>query len=338
MKQRRHNPLYSPLGCGSAVILVIFLSVFVFFIGPSLFSPGKLSAAGSGGSSIEGYTSHAEFSQECQLCHSSWRGISPLLCVHCHSDIDLERETETGLHGRLSDTGRCIDCHTDHNGPEAGVTLLAVSGFQHETLTSFSLDRHELDYDGEPLSCSGCHGDGQYRADLVDCLTCHETADLVFIQNHVALFGSQCLDCHDGQDSMSTFDHSVVFALEGAHETIACEGCHDQQVNSMLTGECAGCHAEPEIHFGLFGTDCVRCHTVSAWIPAQLIQHIFPLDHGDLGKNECQTCHLSSYAEYTCYSCHEHEQEQIVEEHLDEGITEIDDCVSCHPTGREDEV
>jgi hypothetical protein len=337
MMQRRPNPLYSPLGCGSAVVLVLFLSAYLFFIGPSLFSPGKLSAAGSGETSIEGYTTHADFDQQCQLCHSGWRGVSPALCVHCHSDIELERETGTGLHGRLTDTGRCIDCHTDHNGPDAGVTLLTVNGFQHDSLTSFSLVHHEKNYDGEPISCSDCHLAGRYRADTVDCIACHDSGDPSFTQNHLSLFGAVCLDCHDGQDSMSTFDHNAIFALEGAHDEVSCDGCHNQQLSSTLTGDCVDCHAEPEVHFGIFGIDCVRCHTASAWIPAQLTQHTFPLDHGEQGKNECQTCHVASYAEYTCYSCHEHDRREIIEEHEDEGITLIDDCVSCHPTGQEDE-
>ena len=97
------------------------------------------------------------------------------------------------------------------------------------------------------------------------------------------------------------------------------------------------CHGEPQLHFGQFGTDCVRCHSTSAWTPAQLSQHVFLLDHGGSGKVECQVCHEATYAEYTCYGCHEHERQDVLEEHLDEGLTEINECAGCHPTGLEDE-
>jgi hypothetical protein len=88
---------------------------------------------------------------------------------------------------------------------------------------------------------------------------------------------------------------------------------------------------------GLFGTDCIRCHTTAAWTPAQLTRHTFPLDHGDEGQIPCLTCHTETYADYTCYNCHEHERDETAEIHLDEGITEFEDCVACHPTGLEEE-
>jgi hypothetical protein len=72
-------------------------------------------------------------------------------------------------------------------------------------------------------------------------------------------------------------------------------------------------------------------------LPAHLSQHTFPLDHGEEGKIGCQTCHVQNYTTYTCTNCHAHEPTQVREEHESEGIFEFEDCVSCHPTGLEDE-
>jgi hypothetical protein len=55
---------------------------------------------------------------------------------------------------------------------------------------------------------------------------------------------------------------------------------------------------------------------------------------------ECDVWHQDaprSYRTYTGYGCHEHSPEEIREEHLEEGIRDFDDCMRCHPTGREDE-
>ena len=72
--------------------------------------------------------------------------------------------------------------------------------------------------------------------------------------------------------------------------------------------DCAGCHEDPEIHLGIFGVQCERCHVASAWLPAQLTVHTFLVDHGeqaDFADLTCETCHENTYTEYPCYSCHD---------------------------------
>jgi hypothetical protein len=68
-----------------------------------------------------------------------------------------------------------------------------------------------------------------------------------------------------------------------------------------------------------------------------MVEHIFPLDHGEQGMVSCETCHIERYTAYTCYGCHEHQPGEILSEHIEEGIsqTELDDCMTCHPDGRE---
>jgi len=70
-----------------------------------------------------------------------------------------------------------------------------------------------------------------------------------------------------------------------------------------------------------------------------MTDHNFPLDHGESGLVACEVCHTTRYTEYTCYGCHEHQPGEILEEHLDEGISqaEMADCVACHPGGFKEE-
>ncbi len=97
--------------------------------------------------------------------------------------------------------------------------------------------------------------------------------------------------------------------------------------------DCAACHKEPNVHADRFGTDCARCHTLQAWRPAQLTRHTFSLEHGDEGEMACQSCHLYSYVSYTCYGCHDHQPQGMLEVHAEEGIDEFENCAVCHPTG-----
>ena len=110
---------------------------------------------------------------------------------------------------------------------------------------------------------------------------------------------------------------------------------------SMLPEEdphqCIACHEDPKVHRGQFGLDCVRCHTLEAWIPASLTRHTFALDHGDEGDVACETCHIETYAENTCYECHDHQPAQMAEVHQVEKIDDYDNCRICHPTGVKDE-
>jgi mono/diheme cytochrome c family protein len=102
--------------------------------------------------------------------------------------------------------------------------------------------------------------------------------------------------------------------------------------------ECISCHEDPAVHFGQFGIQCANCHTLQAWQPALLTRHEFRLDHGGEGPVPCQSCHTTSYVEYTCYECHEHPMDGMVEIHADGGIEEIADCMSCHPTGEPEDI
>jgi mono/diheme cytochrome c family protein len=96
---------------------------------------------------------------------------------------------------------------------------------------------------------------------------------------------------------------------------------------------CISCHEEPEIHEESFGLDCVRCHSLTAWTPAVLTRHTFRLNHGSKENIACQTCHIEKYSENTCYECHDHDPNQMIDVHEAEGIVEFDQCISCHPTG-----
>jgi len=97
--------------------------------------------------------------------------------------------------------------------------------------------------------------------------------------------------------------------------------------------ECRACHEEPAIHAERFGLNCARCHSLQAWKPALLTKHTFDLTHGGGDLLSCETCHVATYAERTCYGCHDHQPAEMEAFHQEAGIAEFDQCASCHPTG-----
>jgi hypothetical protein len=257
---------------------------------------------------------------------------TPAECAGCHQ--------EPAAHLGIFDPD-CAACHTSDGWLPA---TLAGEPFEHAASTGFSLIHHALDYTGQPLTCQGCHQGGFEEMNAQTCIDCHgslvgefDEARGAFMLDHLARYGEQCLACHDGIDRMRGFDHAAVFPLDGAHERLECAACHQEHNFAGTPSQCAQCHAEPQIHAGFFGLNCQNCHTTQAWTPAVLLSHSFPLDHGEDGVVACQTCHPATYIEYTCYGCHEHQPDEIREEHLDEGISleELPACAQCHPNGEE---
>ncbi len=475
-----------PLGCLStsgiitAVIILVAITGLMWIGGGSIFNPGPLNAQ-TGATSLGGATSHADLLRQCGACHPSPWGSDTMdnRCLDCHTGVAAELSTAAGLHGAMAahnDGVRCVDCHTEHQGSAAALTIADARQFPHTEATGFSLQAHQTVSSGAPFACTDCHPDTLTRFDLLTCDICHRQIDTIFVSDHVTTFGVQCLACHDGVDSYgaafdhnqtafslegrhteaqceachrgqsslatlqatdqtcfgchqqddahqgrlgqdckachtpdswenATFDHNLTtFPLTGAHVPLECEachlnnvyegtptdcfGCHQQDdahqgqfgqvcevchtpdswenatfdhnlttfpltgahvpleceachLNNVYEGtptDCFGCHQQDDAHQGQYGTVCIECHTTTAWTPAQYTgPHPFPMDHGESGVSPCATCHPDSLQTYTCYGCHEHTPANIEAEHREEGIFDFQDCVRCHPTGREEE-
>ncbi len=325
----------SPTGLLAALIVVVCVGLYTARNGGALFSPGPVTAASPRHAPLDGYDSHAEFESQCARCHRPWRGADPLRCVACHTGVRDQVATRSGLHGQLQNPEACTLCHTEHQGRDADITAAALADFPHQQV-GFSLVHHRQRADDQPFTCADCHP-ADYSFDPAICDACHADMDAAFMNRHLADFGPDCLACHDGSGAMSDFDHSIVFVLDGAHASLECNACHIDHQFKGIGSDCVSCHAEPEVHRGQFGADCAACHTTQAWTPAQLLEHTFPLNHGSRTEVECKVCHPSNYVAYTCYGCHEHDPAQVQREHLEEGIRDFENCVECHPTGREEE-
>jgi hypothetical protein len=382
--------------------------------GGVLFSPGDLSAQSNGVTTLGNVSSHAALKGDCAACHTSpWETETMQdRCLSCHINVKDEFLETESLHNVLLTQNAyltCKDCHPDHRGENASLTLLDLNHFPHEAV-GFSLRAHQTTTAGSRFSCSDCHGDDITKFEIVTCDKCHQGIDFVFSQAHKETFGTECLACHDGIDLYGgEFDHNVfIFPLEGEHAELLCSKCHlgdhsiqalqttpqecfachetddehsgefgincdtchtpngweealfdhalsnfpldgehanveceECHVNGIYEGtpqECSACHEEPLYHAGLFDVNCASCHTNNAWIPAQYNEsHTFPMNHESNGNNTCQTCHVQSLQTYTCYECHEHSPSNVASEHREEGISDFENCMECHPDGREHE-
>jgi hypothetical protein len=192
--------------------------------------------------------------------------------------------------------------------------------------------------------CTSCHTLGKAVSNQ-NCLACHtELSKRINAGTglHSKYSQRQCTECHKehhGRDfslvrfDSKTFDHNTTgFTLEGKHGSVACKKCHTREyikaadiaANASLiiegtylglARECLSCHAD--VHRGQFSQDCLQCHAMSGWKPAQKFNHErarYPLT-GKHIQVPCSKCHApmagsGSPVKYkgidfsTCSFCH----------------------------------
>lgn len=300
----------------------------------------------------------------CQSCHVEHNGPAASLTSITAADFPHEATGYALTAHALRTDGTpfvCADCHPQglstfseatcdgcHNKMDAAYSAAHRQDFGAACLACHDgLDRYsEFDHAGtaypltgahQQAACAGCHVNARATADFQTapdtCAGCHQRDDA-----HAGQFGSQCEACHQPTRwEDATFDHSRSgFPLDGAHAVVECAACHRDQVYAGTPDTCAGCHAEPEYHAGLFaGQACDACHNTTAWRPARYDgPHTFPMNHGEQ-NNTCADCHQPNLNQWTCYTCHD--QAEIASKHREEGIADFSDCLKCHPTGLEEE-
>ena len=332
MLRKQIQLLFSPLGILAALLLTSGLAIGVYKVAAHK-SPGPLTAVHTQNEPLGGYATHAEFEQECGHCHVPVHCITEDRCQGCHIEIAEQRTEAIGLHGLLPGTSDCQGCHIEHQGRDAHITTFAFNNVDHAELSSFSLENHQIDYTGAEMTCESCHQLGRFGAESLDCVNCHANENTDFITPHITQYGNECASCHDGHDRLANFDHNQIFPMEGQHVEADCESCHIGQLFGGTPQMCIACHEQPAVHDEAFGQDCQRCHTATAWVPAELLYHIFPLDHGTENQQECQVCHATTYTQYTCNTCHEPAETEMLHTEAQD-LVGYENCLECHPTGQ----
>ncbi|PHS51893.1 MAG: class III cytochrome C family protein [Lutibacter sp.] len=242
---------------------------------------------------------HAEIETSCLACHTAFASTPPQKCTTCHTVEDIGINTTKGL--SIATENKNVAFHQELT---KGDCMSCHS--DHKGVMAF-----------RPIS--------QFSHNLLDqnalnqCNKCHSNPS---DNLHSKLTGN-CIECHTVNTwKPSTFNHEEYFS-------------NDRQ---SLRDQCSKCHSNPNdaLHSNL--TDnCIKCHSLNSWTPSTF-EHTeyFRFDRNH--KTECVSCHINkNYTKYTCYGCHEHSRSKIREEHIEEGISNYENCVECHRSGNEDE-
>ncbi|MBK8493434.1 MAG: class III cytochrome C family protein [Saprospirales bacterium] len=238
---------------------------------------------------------HQDIEQQCFSCHQAFGGIENDKCIACHA---------------LSDIGK------DSMRLVTGSITMGEQVLFHKKLDKYACTTCHTDHAGlNPESArKGFEHEMLPKTITNDCIACHQKpADKLHQQ-----LTDACAKCHT----------TKAWELELAFN-------HDM-VQPADRNNCVGCHETPTdpFHRTVKG-DCTKCHSTDKWVPSTFDHTAyFVLDSDHNAK--CETCHLSNnYNTYTCYGCHEHTANNILQEHREEGITNLTDCVSCHKRSNE---
>lgn len=207
---------------------------------------------------------------QCQMCHANdVYQATPRECgVTCHQD-SLHR-------GTLGD--ECTRCH------EPG--QWKAIRFDHAQDSKWPLRGKHADI----KTCEGCHPTRQYKRTPTTCgeAGCHKEDDV-----HQGQLGTACQKCHR-EDKAILFRHNrdARFKLDGKHTSQVCASCHKSIAFKPVRSDCVGCHAEPAIHRGRYGTKCDSCHSTSSFGDIKALHDVgdFSLT-GAHDRLDCAKCH-----------------------------------------------
>ncbi|MBZ5496738.1 MAG: hypothetical protein LAP85_10065 [Acidobacteriia bacterium] len=327
----------------SSIVIAIMLMASVP-AGAQL-SPGVLSQAHS---SLDG-------AAHCIDCHEIGQRSLVFKCLDCHREIRQRLDEGRGLHSTLVGQERsglaCIKCHSEHNGRNFGVIHWdpPQRNFDHRKTGYILAERHAA------LPCRDCHQSShipaQAASDILvkdrsrtllglsrECTSCH-------LDQHHGQLSAKCNTCHNfsrWRDALS-FDHQKSrFPLEGPHEKVECQKCHQQvadvkpylKYQGLVFEDCTPCHSDP--HRGAFQATCKTCHSQPSWKPvvvSSVFDHArtkYPLQ-GKHAALPCKSCHKKSdfkqpVAHDRCADCHRPSP------HKDQFANRADggECSACH--------
>jgi predicted CXXCH cytochrome family protein len=182
--------------------------------------------------------------------HRDYTLRSVMFCVGCHADEVAA--LQQGLHEQAILAGNtaaavCTDCHGAHSIQyvDRFPDLVAgVCGDCHET--TLAEWRSSAHVDIGPLDCATCHSPHSQRLRLGEnsddlCLNCHKNMPVIFThEQHVSgEVPVTCVSCHmfvsqpqPPADAVGTQGLAVATGHTVQVETIACNTCHQQMVDS----------------------------------------------------------------------------------------------------------
>ncbi len=259
----------------------------------------------------------------CTLCHLNGYVGTTTVCSNCH--LQAYTSSQLPAHVTAGIPKECATCHT--------TVSWKPSVFNHLT-TGYELKGSHKNI----VQCSQCHL-GNTKSAPQTCIGCHQVQYDGAPGHKQNNYGTDCTKCHSQDNWLAaSFDHSTtIFPLTGAHTTVLCSVCHVNGYPGTPTA-CKSCHLPLYTSSQLPGhvaagisTDCVTCHTTTAWKPSSFNHSStgYVLLGAHLTIAQCSSCHKgnTTTAPQTCVGCHQVQFDTALN-HKAQGYPTT--CTTCH--------
>lgn len=251
---------------------------------------GECQACHNGIVAIGKHPGHIQSSDVCDNCHrtNSWHdavfdheGITGN-CQICHNGVIATPKNTN----HMLTTDNCEDCHTTFTfAPVYKVDHISVIGTCSSCHNNIIAEGKTPTHMPTVLGCESCHttiswSNSTWIHDSVtdNCESCHNGVSAVAQSASHFVTSEGCETCHTTIGwAPSTFSHSSADYPAGRHDSLACDDCHINNIETNVwrfptyEPECAACHAdkyESGEHEGVPITnnaDCGNsgCHSVN---------------------------------------------------------------------------
>ncbi|MBS1121334.1 MAG: hypothetical protein H6Q90_3562 [Deltaproteobacteria bacterium] len=239
-------------------------------------------------------------------------------CADCHTGRDKRGKTSfSGLKPNCNAAGQC---HEDslHEGTLGGKCVACHAsgtwdalGFDHDkpfpSDAKGELSSFPLKGEHKKNKCESCHPERKFTEAKTTCAAegCHADDDA-----HKGRLGTKCEQCHlETGDNLFNHNTMSAFRLDGKHLTVRCTDCHPSVTFKPRPKDCFGCHPEPAVHKGQYGTGCAQCHTTRTWEDIKPLHDVgdFSL-RGSHNNIACERCHRDNRplagSGNLCINCH----------------------------------
>ncbi|HEU4733672.1 MAG TPA: cytochrome c3 family protein [Kofleriaceae bacterium] len=239
-------------------------------------------------------------------------------CADCHTGRDARGKTSfSGLKPNCNAAGQC---HEDslHEGNLGNQCLVChVAGtwdalkFDHDQPfpkdAKGKVSAFPLKGEHKKNKCEACHPERKFNEAPTTCAAegCHKDDDA-----HKGRLGNKCEQCHvETGDNIFNHNKMAAFKLDGKHLTVRCADCHPSVTFKPRPSDCFGCHPEPAVHKGQYGTGCAQCHTTRTWEDVKPLHDVGDFSLKGMHDNlACERCHRDNRqlagSGNLCINCH----------------------------------
>jgi hypothetical protein len=246
------------------------------------------------------------------------KGHKDVPCAKCHTGRDKKGKTSfSELKPNCNAAGQCHEDSLHHGSLGQGCLSCHSSGtwdalkFDHDKPfpadAKGKVDAFPLKGEHKKNSCEACHPQHKFAETPTTCAAegCHKADDA-----HKGRLGEACEKCHlETGDNIFNHNRMSAFRLDGKHLTVKCADCHPSVTFKPRPSDCFGCHPEPAVHRGQYGTGCAQCHTTRTWEDVKPLHDVGDFSLKGMHDNiACERCHRDNRplagSGNLCINCH----------------------------------